>query len=99
LSGRAVAVPKATDGIVELIHAFHLVRGGAVKSRTACINEMKALVVTAPAELREQLPARAADLADACVRLHPTGDLADPIQCITAALGHLARRYLPRLVR
>jgi transposase len=93
LSGRAVAVPKATDGIVESIRALHLVRGGAVKSRTACINEMKALVVTAPAELREQLPARAADLADACARLHPRGDLADPIQGITAALGHLARRY------
>jgi hypothetical protein len=48
LSGRAVRVPKAGDGIVESIRALHLVRGGAVKSRTACINEMKALVVTTP---------------------------------------------------
>jgi transposase len=93
LSGRAVTVPKAGDGIVESIRALHLVRGGAVKSRTACINEMKALVVTAPAQLREQLPARAADLAGACARLHPGGDLADPVQAIMAALGHLAGRY------
>jgi transposase len=93
LSGRAVAVPKAGDGIVESIRALHLVRGGAVKSRTACINEMKALIVTASAELREQLPARAADLADACARLHPAGDLADPLQAIMTTLGHLARRY------
>jgi transposase len=72
---------------------LHLVRGGAVKSRTACINEMKALIVTASAELREQLPARAADPADACARLHPAGDLADPLQAIMTTLGHLARRY------
>jgi transposase len=64
-------VPKAGDGIVESIRALHLVRGGAVKSRTACINEMKALVVTAPAEFREQLPACAADLVEASAGLHP----------------------------
>ncbi|MCW2943798.1 MAG: family transposase [Actinoallomurus sp.] len=94
LSGRAVAVPKAGDGITESIRALHLVRGGAVKSRTACINEMKALVVTAPAELREQLPASAAaDLAAACTHLHPHGDLADPAQATKAALRHLAGRY------
>ncbi len=58
LAGRATTVPKAGDGIVESIRALHLVRAGAVKARTACVNEMKALVITAPAELREQLPAR-----------------------------------------
>src|SRR5262245_3377485 len=79
LAGRATTVPKAGDGIVESIRALHLVRAGAVKARTACSNEMKALLVTAPAELRERLPARSAvRLVEVCARLRPPGDLADP---------------------
>jgi transposase len=58
LAERATAIPKAGDGIVESIRALHLVRAGAVKSRTACINELQALLVTAPAELRDELAAR-----------------------------------------
>jgi transposase len=94
LAGRATTVPKAGDGIVESIRALHLVRAGAIKARTACINEMKALLVTAPAELREQLPARsAASLAQACARLQPHRDLAHPAGGVTAALRRLAARY------
>ena len=94
LAGRATTVPKAGDGIVESIRALHLVRAGAIKARTACINEMKALLVTAPAELREQLPVRsAARLAQACARLQPHRDLADPAGGVTAALRRLAARY------
>jgi transposase len=94
LAGRATTVPKAGDGIVESIRALHLVRASAVKARTACTNEMKSLVVTAPAELREQLPARSAtSLAQTCSRLPPPGDLADPAGGVTAALRRLAARY------
>jgi transposase len=94
LAGRATAIPKAGDGIIESIRALHLVRTGAIKARTACINEMKALVVTAPTDLREQLPARSAlKLAATCARLRPTTDLADPAQGVKAALRALARRY------
>jgi transposase len=94
LAGRATTVPKAGDGIVESIRALHLVRAGAVKARTACVNEMKALVITAPAELREQLPARStARLVHACTRLATDGDLTDPVHGIKAALHRLATRY------
>jgi transposase len=94
LSGRATALPKAGDGIVESIRALHLARTGAVKARTACSNEMKALIVTAPAQLREQLAARSAlKLAEACAQLQPLADLADPVQGVQAALRAMARRY------
>jgi transposase len=94
LAGRATTVPKAGDGIVESIRALHLVRASAVKARTACTNEMKSLVVTAPAELREQLPARSAtSLAQSCSRLPQLGDLTDPAAGVTAALRRLAARY------
>jgi transposase len=94
LAGRATTVPKAGDGIVESIRALHLVRAGAIKARTACSNEMKALVVTAPAQLREQLPTRSAGrLAQACASLPRPGDLADPAGGVTAALRRLAARH------
>jgi transposase len=94
LSGRANVVPKAGDGIVESIRALHTARSGAVKSRTACMNELQALLITAPAELREELTGRkGAKLAEACARLRPLGDLADPAQGARYALRCLASRW------
>lgn len=95
LAGRARALPKGGDGIVESIRAIHLARAGAVKARTAAMNELRALLVTAPAELREQLaglPGPA--LITACARLRPAaGRLADPLIGTKLALRHLARRH------
>jgi transposase len=94
LSGRASAVPKAADGITESIRALHTVRAGAVKSRTACMNELHALLITAPAPLREELADHTgARLVQACSQLQPTGDLADPEQGVRYALRTLAGRW------
>lgn len=94
LSGRARAVPKAGDGIVESIRALHLVRGGAIKARTACMNELQALLVTAPSDLREELAGRKGRmLAEACLGLSCVTDLVDPSQGIRYALRHLAGRW------
>jgi transposase len=95
LAGRARAVPKLGTGIVEAIRALHLTRGGAVKARSAAMNELRALLVTAPAGLRDQLRGLGpAALINACARLRPgTGDLADPALAVKAALRSLARRY------
>ncbi|GAA4519105.1 MULTISPECIES: IS110 family transposase [Nonomuraea] len=94
LAERAGAVPKSGNGVAESIRVLHVVRAGAVKARTACINELQALIVTAPAELREQLAGlKKARLVDACLRLRPSADLADPAQSVKAALRYLAARY------
>ncbi|PZG18183.1 IS110 family transposase [Spongiactinospora gelatinilytica] len=94
LADRARAVPKSGNGLAESIRVLHLIRAGAVKARTACLNELQALLVTAPAELREQLGGlKKARLADACSRLRPSADLADPAQSVKVALRHLAGRY------
>lgn len=94
LSGRASAIPKAGDGIVEAIRALHVTRAGAVKARTAAINELRNLLVTAPAGLREQLAIAAAPaLIAACARLRPAGDPAAPGHATKTALRSLARRY------
>ena len=55
LAGVADATPKSGEGEVEMIRMLKSARDSAVKARTQAINQMKALVVTAPAELRETL--------------------------------------------
>jgi transposase len=94
LAGRASAVPKAGDGITESIRALHTVRAGAVKSRTACMNELHALLITAPAQLRQELAGHTgAKLAQACAELRPLGDLTNPAQGTRYALRSLAGRW------
>jgi transposase len=56
LSGEASGLPKTGDGPVEMIRALRLARKTAVKAHIQAINTMKALIVTAPPELRESLP-------------------------------------------
>lgn len=94
LAGRARALPKGSDGIVESIRAVHLARAGAMKARTACVNELRSLLVTAPAELRERMAGISAGaLTTLCARLRPAADVADPLQGTKLALRSLARRY------
>ncbi|NBE93038.1 hypothetical protein FE391_40490 [Nonomuraea sp. KC401] len=79
--------------MAESIRVLHLVRAGAVKARTACLNELQALLVTAPTELREQL----AGLKDpARRRLLPVEAFRGsdrPRSERQGALRHLAARY------
>jgi transposase len=71
LAGRATTVPKTANGIIEAIRAVHTVRAGAIKARTACMNELRALLVTAPADLRDQLRGLGTvRLVTACADLH-----------------------------
>ena len=61
-----------------MIRMLKSTKGSAVKARTQTINQMKSLVVTAPAELRETLGGlAAAALAARCKGLRP-GPLGDP---------------------
>lgn len=95
-SGRASAVPKTRDGNVEAIRVLHVVRAGAVKARTQTINQLKALLVTAPAPLREAITTAAPDtaqLVSTCARLRAGAELGDPGTATKTALRVLARRY------
>ena len=96
LAGSATALPKRRDGIVEAIRVLRGVRAGAVKARTAAINQLKAVVVTAPAAVREPLDGRStARQVTACTRLRPDPEqLADPTQATKAALRSVAVRIL-----
>jgi transposase len=94
LAQRATAIPKLGTGIAEAIRVLHTVRASAVKARTATINELRALLVTAPTGLRDAVRGLGpAALIGACTRLRPGPKLADPEQATKQALRMLARRY------
>ncbi len=78
LAGTATGTPKARDGHVEAIRALRVARSSAVKSRSQTTNQLKSLLVSAPAELREQLRALSTTaLVRTCARLRPDRDFAD----------------------
>lgn len=94
LSGIATGTPKTRNGPVESVRALRVVRSSAVKARTQSTNQLKALVLSGPAELREQLrQLTTTALIATCARLRPTGELTDPGQATKAALRRLARRH------
>jgi len=95
LAGKARAVPKQTDGIVESIRLLRVARHSAVKSRSAALVQLRDLSVTAPQELRDQLSCRKTlrGKATLCRRLRPSiGELRRPSQAAKFALRSIARR-------
>ena len=54
-SGEATATPKSHDGPVEALRALKMVQRSATKARTQALNQLHALVLTAPEELRGKL--------------------------------------------
>jgi len=73
LAGVATAPAKRRDGIVEAIRALRAARSAAIKARTAAINQLKGLLVTAPASVREGLDALPrTTLVVTCARPMPT---------------------------
>jgi transposase len=95
LAGNAAVVPKRTDGRVEAIRQLRVARDSAVKARSAALNQLTELIVTAPDELREQLRERKTSRGKAslCARLRPDPErLHEPLHAAKLALRSLARR-------
>ena len=93
LAGVADATPKSGEGEVEMIRMLKSTRDAAVKSRTQAVNQMKALVVTAPSELRGTLDGLAANVLAARCRSFRPGRLNNPTAAAKYALRSLAYRY------
>lgn len=93
LAGEATAIPKAADGSAEMLRQVKIARDTAVKARTQAIISLKALVVNAPPELREQLdPLKDKTLIDRCAGFRP-GPISSPTASVKHALRSLARRW------
>jgi len=92
LNGQASGTPKARTGPVEAIRALRVARRSAMKARTQVLSQLRALVSTAPEELRARLrPLPTAEV----VRLAARYRVADPVTALAAtkfALRELAVR-------
>lgn len=95
LAGTATVTPKLADGQVEAIRLVKIARDTAVKAHATAIITLKAVLVTANQELRDELePLSDFKLIMACAALDVVGDLADPDVAMRHTLGCLARRWL-----
>jgi len=92
-AGEVTVVPKAGDGHVEMIRSLRVARQTAMRARTQTINALKALLVTAPTGLREQLRGLSASrLVRAAAELEP-GKITSPLAAAMLALRTLAHRH------
>jgi transposase len=94
LAGTATARPKAGQGAVEMIRSLQVAHRSARKARSQAANQIRALLVTAPTELREQLRSTTlAELVRTASRWR-TGATPDTHLLVTKhALRSLARRH------
>lgn len=54
LANESTAIPKSHDGTVEALRFLVVARKSSVKSKTQTINQIRALLVTAPEKIREK---------------------------------------------
>jgi len=93
LAGVAQGSPKSGTHGVEMIRVLKVAKDSALKARTQAVNQMKALVVTAPADLRAALDGLSASrLARRCAGFRP-GDVVTPAAATKLALRSIARRH------
>lgn len=91
--GRTKLTQPRARGPREAVRALLVARRGAQQARVAAINALKALVMTAPVLLREQLRGHSTSaLVAACGRLRMTEGLDEETAGTKAALRHVARR-------
>ena len=95
LGGQATAEPKSGTSSVEMIRHLKVARDAAVKAKTQAMLTLKAIIVSAPAALREQLEGIRGKLT--LVRhlaaLRP-GPMVSTAASAKAALKAIARRWL-----
>lgn len=95
LSGQATASPKSGDSVVEMIRHLKVARDTAVKARTQAMQTMKAMIVSAPAVLREELDQVTGRMAFVrrLAALRP-GPITTTTASAKASLRAIARRWL-----
>lgn len=87
--GEGLSLPRG-DGRREDLRLLLLERRGAMRARTAALNQLSALVVTAPEHVRERLGALSGErLAQAAARLRPREEV---VNGVLRRLGKRAER-------
>ena len=94
LSGNASSVPKSQTGAAEALRTVSVARRSAVKARTQAINQLKALLVSAPDAIRNKLwNSKPEQCVGHCARLRSLGDTV-LLQTLASTLRLLAKRWM-----
>lgn len=94
LSGISTAIPKEQSGACESMRMMSVVRRSAVKARTQAINQLRAILVSAPQDVRDSLwKTKASDCVDACLQSSSLGE-SELCETLTVTLKLLANRWL-----
>jgi hypothetical protein len=95
LAGTRTGTPKQRDGRVEALRNLRIARRSAIQHRADTQRQIKALIVTAPDNLRSQLRSLTTRaLITTCAALRPDRTQAgDPATAAKIALRSLARRH------
>ena len=94
LAGRSKANPRGNDATVAMIRSLRVPREAFVNQRTQAINQLRALIVTAPAELRESLAGLTAKQLIDRVAHFRVGIVASPAEASRFAMRQLGRHVL-----
>jgi transposase len=94
LAGTAIGCAKNTEGTVEMIRVLRTARRSAVKARAQATKQLKAMLITSPEGLRDELrKLSTAKLVRRAAGFRP-GDLPRDVTSATKlALRSIARRY------
>ncbi len=88
-------VPRAHDGHREALRVHTVTRAGVVRARTAAINELKALVLTAPDSLRQELRHLTTKaLTKRCASFRDTTQRTVAERCTRSTMRSIARRIV-----
>ena len=91
----ATGEPKDADGAAEMVRVLRVARRSAVKARTQAANQLRALLITAPEELRAELRGLSTAGLIATAARFRIGASADDLRRATKlAMRSLARRHL-----
>jgi transposase len=93
LAGEALGIPQQRDGTVEAIRMLRMARRSAIKARTQTTNQLRAILDTAPDELREPLRTLKPQALIALTRRWRPGAPSDPLAAARVTLKLLAERW------
>lgn len=93
LSGEATAIPKSQSGAAEAMRTVSVARRSAVKAKTQAINQLRAILVSTPQDIRERLwKVKAEQCVEGCAHLRHLG-ATTLLQTLTMTLRLLAKRW------
>jgi transposase len=94
LSGKAQAIPKLQKGAAEAMRTVSVARRSAVKARTQTINQLRALLISAPDDIRAKLwKSKPEQYVKECAQILSLGHTT-ALQTLATTLRLLAKRWL-----